>query len=105
MPTLLEARAKEWEAQWFREGHEQGVAEGRAEGVVKGRAEGVAEGRAGLLRGQIVRKFGRPEGEQVSALIERIRDPDQLARIGEWLIECETASALLARVERLPNGG
>ena len=97
MPTLLEARAKEWEAQWFREGHEQGVAEGRAEGV--------AEGRAGLLRGQIVRKFGRPEGEQVSALIERIRDPDQLARIGEWLIECETASALLARVERLPNGG
>ena len=97
MPTLLEARAKEWEAQWFREGHEQGVAEGRAEGV--------AEGRAGLLRGQIVRKFGRPEGERVSALVERIRDPDQLARIGEWLIECETAPALLARVERLPNGG
>ena len=89
MPTLLEARAKEWEAQWFREGHEQGV----------------AEGRAGLLRGQIVRKFGRPEGERVSALIERIRDPDQLARIGEWLIECESASALLARVERLSNGG
>ena len=93
MPTLLEARAKEWEAQWFREGHEQGVAEGRV------------EGRAGLLQGQIVRKFGRPEGERVSALIERIRDPDQLARIGEWLIECETASDLLARVERLPNGG
>ena len=36
MPTLLEARAKEWEAQWFREGHEQGVAEGRAEGSPKG---------------------------------------------------------------------
>ena len=85
MPTLLEARAKEWEAQWFREGHEQGIAE--------------------LLRGLIVCKFGRPEGERVSALIDHIRDPDQLARIGEWLIECETASALLARVKRLPNGG
>ena len=85
MPTLLEARAKEWEAQWFR--------------------EGVAEGRAELLRGQVVGKFGRPEGERVSALIEHIGDPDQLARIGVWLIECETASALLARVERLPNGG
>ena len=97
MPTLLEARAKEWEAQWFREGHERGVAEGRAEGVAAGRAE--------LLRGQLVRKFGAAEGERVSALIEHIRDPDQLARIGMWLIECETASALLARVERLPNGG
>ena len=93
MPTLLEARAKEWEAQWFREGHEQGV------------AEGVAKGRAELLRGQIVRKFGRPEGERVSALIERVRDPDQLERIGVWLIECETASDLLARLEWLPNGG
>ena len=47
MPTLLEARAKEWEAQWFREGHERGVAEGRAE----------------LLRGPLVRKFGRSEGD------------------------------------------
>ena len=101
MPTLLEARAKEWEAQWVREGYEQGFAEGLAEV----RAERVAEGVAELLREQIVRKLGRPEGERVSALIEHIRDPDQLERIGVWLIECETASDLLARVERLSNGG
>ena len=93
MPTLLEARAREWEAQWFREGHEQGV------------AQGAAQGKAELLRGLAAHKFGGPEGEQVFARIEHIRDPDQLARVGGWLIECESASDLLARLERLARDG
>ena len=93
MPTLHEARAKEWMAQLFREGHEQGV------------ARGAAQGKAELLRGQAAHKFGRPEGERVSALIEHIHDPDQLARAGGWLIEYESASELLARLERLPRNG
>ena len=93
MPTLLEARAKEWEARWFREGHEKGV------------AQGAAQGKAELLRGLAAQKFGGPEGERVSALIEHIRDPDQLARVGDWLIECESASDLQARLKRLPRDG
>ena len=93
MPTLHEARAKEWMAQLVRDGREQGV------------AQGAAQGQAELLRGLTAHKFGGPEGERVSALIEHIRDPDQLARIGGWLIECESASELLARLERLPRDG
>ena len=93
MPILLEARTKEWKAQWYREGHEQGV------------AQGAAQGKAELLRGLAAHKFGGPEGERVSALIEPIRDPDQLARVGGWLIECKSASDLLARLERLPRDG
>ena len=85
MATLHETRAKEWMAQLIRDGREQGQAE--------------------LLRGLAAHKFGGAEGERVSALIEHIRDSDQLARIGGWLIECESASELLARLERLPRDG
>ena len=41
----------------------------------------------------------------MSALIEHIRDPDQLATVGGWLIECESASDLMARLERIPRDG
>ena len=46
-----------------------------------------------------------PSDNRVSAFIEHIRDPNQLARVGGWLIECESASELLARLERLPRNG
>ena len=97
MPTLVEARAKVWKARWLREGHEPGVSHGVAQGPAQGKAE--------RLRGQAAHKSGGAEGERVSALIEHIRDPHQLARVGGWLIECESASDLLARLERLPHDG
>ena len=87
--TMLAERVKEWEAEWLRQGIEQGVASGRVD----------------LLRRQAIRKFGAPVGERFSALLDGVDGPERLDEIGDWLIECDTASVLLERMERLHTGG
>ena len=103
MATLLEARARRWEAQWLQEGIaqgiEQGIERGRAEGRTEGRAEGLAEERALLCR-QAARKFGAGTGERLTGLLDGLTDPERLAEVGEWLIECETEAELLGRVKQ-----
>ena len=85
MATLQEARAREWRARVLREGREQG--------------------RMDLLRRLAIRKFGAPVTERFAAMLDGLDDPDQLAEIGDWLIECDAADALLQRMERLRSGG
>ena len=95
MATLLEARARQWEAQWLQEGIEQGI----AQGIERGRAEGLAEERALLCR-QAARKFGAGTGERLTGLLDGLTDPERLAEVGEWIIECETGTELLGRVKQ-----
>ena len=87
--TMLAERVKEWEAEWLHQGLEQGVASGRLE----------------LLRRLVMRKFGASVGERFSALLDGVDDPERLDEVGDWLIECDTASVLLERMERLHDGG
>ena len=91
MATLLEARARQWEAQWLQEGIEQGIERGRAEGRTEGRA---------LLCRQAARKFGAGTGERLTGLLDGLTDPERLAEVGEWIIECETEAELLDRVKQ-----
>ncbi len=42
-------------------------------------------------------KFGAETAERLSRLLEGITDPEQIARIGDRIIECETGEELLAR--------
>ena len=79
-------------AAWAEEGYEQGVKDGIEQGVEQARAE---ERR--LLCRMTARKF-TDTPPRLSALLQRLSDPERLALVGEWIIECETEEELLARV-------
>ena len=97
---MLAERAKEWTEQWLREGREQGLEQGREQGIELGLERGRAEERVLLCR-LASRKFGAETGERLSGLVARLTDPDQLAEVGDWIIECGTGAELLDRTERL----
>ena len=111
--TMLEETVQEWTREWVEQGRAEGVEQGRAEGVEQGRAEGVEQGRAeGVEQGRAegveqertllcrlaTRKFDATSGEGLSAALAGVTDPDRLAQVGDWIIECETGADLLARV-------
>jgi len=102
---MLEETVQEWTREWVEQGRAEGVEQGRAEGVEQGRAEGVEQGRAEgveqertLLCRQAARKFDAASGEGLAAALAGVTDPDRLAQVGDWIIECETGGDLLARV-------
>ena len=81
---MLEETVREWTADWVAEGLEQGRAEERR-----------------LLCRLATRKFDAATGERLSAALAEVADPDRLAEVGDWIIECETADELLDRVAGL----
>ncbi len=103
LPVELEDRVAYWRQKLL----EEGKAEGREEGKAEGREEGEARGDAKalvreryLLRRQVVLRFGEDTAEQFGALLEEVSDPDRLAEMGEWIIECEDGASLLARMSQ-----
>ena len=94
MTTLLEANLNKWKAGVL----QQGVAQGMEQGIAQGRTEARADQRAqlGRLAG---RKFGGRAAERLSALIEGESDPQRLAEVGDWIIDCGTEAEFLARAE------
>ena len=91
--TMLEENIREWTGEWL----EKGRAEGLEQGIEKGRAQGLEQERALLCR-QAARKFDAGAAEGLAAALAGVNDADRLARVGDWIIECATASELLARV-------
>ena len=83
---MLEETVREWTREWLERGIEQGRHEERA-----------------LLCRQAARKFDAGAAEGLAAALAGVTDPDRLARVGDWIIECATAPELLARV-RGDNG-
>ena len=105
--TMLAEQVREWTEEWVAEGREQGVAEGREQGVAEGREQGVAEGRAeerALLCRQAARKFDDATARRLAAALAEVADPDRLAQVGDWIIECGTAADFLARVDGPRSG-
>ena len=90
---MLVERVPEWIAEWVTEGREQGMKEGIEQGIERGRAE-----ERGLLCRQAARKFDAETAPRLSALLDRLDDPERLAQVGDWIIECETEKELLDRV-------
>ncbi len=84
--TMLEETVREWTREWLAQGIEQGRREERA-----------------LLCRQAARKFDAGAAEGLAAALAGVTDPERLARVGDWIIECATGSELLARV-RGDNG-
>ena len=41
-----------------------------------------------------------PQSDRLlAALLDRLSDPERLAEVGDWTIECETEAELLGRVQ------
>ena len=64
----------------------------------QGRAEVVEHERVLLLR-QTERKFGADVAGRLAALLAGIEDPERLADVGEWIIDCASGDELIARLE------
>ena len=96
---MLEERVKEWTAEWVEEGRRKGLEQGLERGLERGILQGIAR-EAELLRRLVMRKFDAPTAERLSAMLEGVDDPEELARVGEWIIECATGAELLDRVGR-----
>ena len=71
---------------------------GLKEGIERGRSEerqllAVPPG------GEEVRRGDRLAASWLAALLDRLSDPERLAEVGDWIIECETEAELLGRVQ------
>ena len=86
--TMFVDRVREWAEECRRQGRMEGI----EEGIEQGRAEEQA-----LLCRMAQRKFDARTGERLSRLLAGETDAQRLARVGEWIIECETGAELLAR--------
>jgi hypothetical protein len=62
---------------------------------------GIQQGERALLRRQIQHRFGPALAQQLETLLQKIDDPDQLADIGEWVLDYKSGDELLARVRQL----
>ena len=91
--TMLEENVREWTRELLEQGRAQGIEQGRAQGIEQVRQEERA-----LLCRQAARKFDAGAAEGLAAALAGVTDPDRFARVGEWIIECDTASELIARV-------
>jgi flagellar biosynthesis/type III secretory pathway protein FliH len=89
-------RVIEWTQQWKEEGLREGRREGLQEGLQEGRQQGLAAERA-LLTRQARRRFGEACAEALASLLERCTETEGLAEVGEWIVTCDSAEALLDR--------
>ena len=84
MPTLMDARAMEWEARVM----EQGIARGRA------------EGRRELLCRQAERRFGPETAAQLADYMAETAGVEELLQVGDWILDCGTGRELIDRLHR-----
>ena len=103
MRSMLAENVQEWTREWVAQGRKEGREEGREEGIETGIERGRAEERSLLCR-LAARKFDASAAEQLADALAGVDDPARLAQVGEWIIECETAVDLMARVLEAETG-
>ena len=84
MPTLMDARAMEWEARVMERGREQGIAQGRRE----------------LLRRLAERRFGPETAARLAGYMAETAGVEELLQVGNWILDCATGRELLDRLRR-----
>ena len=82
MATLMDARIRAWRDDLVEQGIEQGRADERA-----------------LLCRQAARRFGTETAQRLSGFLEGLKAAEELAMVGDWIVDCETGTDLLARVQ------
>ena len=93
MATALQARWAQYDADLRAEGRELGLAQGRELGR--------ADERNRLLRRQAALKFGRGTADRLADRLADLTTLDDLDRVGDWIIECESGDELLARLHSI----
>ena len=95
----LAKRALEWEAEYHRQGFEEGL----KQGLERGEKQGLAAERELLCR-QATRKFGGAVGDALVPHLAGISDSDRLVGIGERIIDCGTGAELLGWLDADRDG-
>ena len=72
--------------------------EGRREGREEGREEARAQERA-LLHRLAAKRFGNRAAGLLATFLEGVDDAERLAEAGDWIVDCDTAADLIARLE------
>ena len=86
--TMLADRVNAWFDEAEEKGFERGIETGRAE-------------ERALLCRMAARKFDAETAEQLAETLDRVARPDDLAEIGEAIIECDTGAVLLDWASRV----
>ena len=101
MATVSEARL----GKWFEEVRAEHVALGMEQGLQRSIEQERARCLARLRRHAAI-KFGARTAERLAALLGPSVAAEQLERVGDWIVECDRGSDLIARVSAmLANGG
>ena len=77
-------------AEWAESHRQRGLEQGLERGLERGRAEG----RAKLLVRLASRRFGAETAEQLAGLV-RAMGGEELARVGDAVVDCDTGDELL----------
>ena len=83
-------------------GRELGVAQGRELGVAQGRELGRADERVRLRR-QAALKFGTSTADRLADHLASLTTREDLDRVGDWIIECESSVDLLSRLQSITS--
>ncbi len=86
---MLAQRVKQWEQDW------------RERSFAAGVKQGIEQGERQTFMRQARLRYGPATADTLALLLDRISDTEQLAQIGEWIIQCEVSEDLLARVSGL----
>ena len=113
---MLNENMPKWSEEWIAKGEARGLAKGKAQGLAKGEAKGLAKGKAqglakgkaqGLALGQriiLVRvaqaRFGTGTAAEFADQLESVSCPETLGALAEWLLNCNSSEALLAKLRR-----
>ena len=76
-------------------------AEGEARGEARGEGKGAEAGRKELLMKLVLKRFGADAAAAIAPLLEAVHSLPALDEIGLWIVEYNSADALLAKVRAL----
>ena len=97
--TTLADRVKVWEAELLELGEERGIEQGIEQGIQRSIQRGRERLRTMLAR-QAGRKFGPAIEHEFTKRIAGVSHPEELAMVGERIIDCEASNDLLELVTK-----
>ena len=93
---MLAEKIERWVEEGRKESRQEGRQQGRQEGIIQGIERGLTHERALLCR-LTTRRFGAATAERLAGLLDAVSDPERLAEVGEYIVDCDTGSELLER--------
>ena len=96
MATALQMRWAQYDADLRAEERELGVVQGQELGLAQGR-----EFERIRLRRQATLKFGPSTADRLADRLANLTTTEDLDRVGDWIIECESGDELLSRLRSI----